>query len=84
MKTIVGIFGAVLILLSIVLFFVAFALSNRPQGPWGFFVILAVVSLVVGIVLDRFASGKICPSCAEKVKTAALTCRYCAHKFISS
>jgi predicted RNA-binding Zn-ribbon protein involved in translation (DUF1610 family) len=79
MKTLGNIFGAILIIGSVLLFFVAFALSNRPNAPVGFIVILAVVSLVVGIALDYSADRTTCPQCAEKIKIKARVCRHCGH-----
>jgi predicted RNA-binding Zn-ribbon protein involved in translation (DUF1610 family) len=71
MKTLGNIFGAILIIGSVLLFFVAFALSNRPNAP--------VVSLVVGIALDYSADRTTCPQCAEKIKIKARVCRHCGH-----
>ena len=81
MKTFVGILGAILIILSILLFLMAFVLWGRPNAPIGFVFLLAIVSLVIGIALDRTASRKQCPRCAESIRIKALTCRYCGHTF---
>ena len=78
MKTIGGIFGAILIIGSVLLFVAAFAL---PHAPVGFVVSLAVVSLVIGIALDYSADRKTCPQCAEKIKNKALVCHHCGHTF---
>ena len=54
MKTLIGIIGATLIIGAIVLFFVAFALSNTPSAPVGTVVIVALIALIVGIIwIDR-------------------------------
>jgi len=80
-KTFVGILGAILIIVSMLVFLMAFVLWGRPNAPIGFMFLLGIVSLVVGMALDRTASRKQCPNCAESVKIKALTCRYCGHKF---
>jgi hypothetical protein len=45
--------------------------------------ILALAVMVTAIFMSRSVSGKRCPQCAETVKTEAVVCRYCGHKFTS-
>ncbi len=69
---------------------VGLAASKKGRSFWAFF----WVSFLVGILIPAIIVAtmkqpeatvqralKICPKCAENVKSAALICRYCGHDF---
>jgi uncharacterized paraquat-inducible protein A len=70
--------------------------KNRSTGAWGlaaaFFGIFALIAVACCSRLQTVAemtanqendprNTKVCPRCAEKVKAAALVCRFCQYEF---
>jgi ribosomal protein L40E len=78
--------NALVKLISLILFVGAgcFLLFGGLLGFLGLIpAILALAVMVTAIFMSRSVSGKMCPQCAGKVKTEAVVCRYCGHKFTS-
>ena len=69
--------------------------TTKGHSGFGWFIIACAISPLVGGILvlaandlkkeaetaRELAVSKICPKCAERVKIAALICRYCRHEF---
>jgi uncharacterized protein UPF0547 len=49
---------------------------------WYWIVILVVLGLIARILTRT--KKKACPKCAEKIKAAALVCRFCGYEFPKS
>ncbi len=51
---------------------------------WHWLIVFVVVIPLVLIIIRSSVRGlrsKTCPKCAERVKAAALVCRFCGYKF---
>ncbi len=60
---------------------VAYA-KGRRVWLWVIWGILAgLFSLIIVACLPKIVKGKICPRCAETIKTEALICYHCGHDF---
>jgi len=81
MQTMARIFGFILLLGSAFFFLAAVACSTLSDGPAGLSLILAVVMFIIGLMLSRAGTRKICPQCSERIKYAANVCGYCGYTF---
>jgi hypothetical protein len=44
-------------------------------------VLLGAAMIVIGWLISRESTLKVCPQCAEKVKVEALKCKHCGNEF---
>nr|BDD47779.1 hypothetical protein 3 [bacterium] len=59
-----------------------FAVKRDRSGPaWFFLSLFLTPVLTLLFLLALGPAGKRCPACAETVREAARTCRYCGHQF---
>ena len=49
---------------------------------WHWIIVLLVLGVIVSILART--KKKACPQCAEKIKAAALKCRFCGYEFPKS
>jgi hypothetical protein len=58
--------------------------KSRGRSGWGWFFLSCFISPIFAgpLVLALPQPGKACPQCAEQVRSAAVVCRFCGHRFV--
>ena len=80
-RTIVGIFGGLLVAAGVFGIFSGCVLISTNRNGGGSALVFGLAALLIGWLIIHASDRKTCPQCAEKVKYEAKKCKHCGHMF---